>query len=263
MSSIETMVPLEKLSEEPYAVVLCYPRVDAQELRRRIKELKGLNVKALEFTGQKLAFNLPVLGKGCVGIVTIAHTDLGRVAIKIRRVDADRAGMSHEAEMLKKANSVNVGPKLVNATENFLLMEFIEGNLLPQWIQNLRGKGQKYRLRKVLRNVLEQCWLLDQAGLDHGELSRAPRHVIVDENDKPHLIDFETASTKRRPSNVTSISQYLFIGSQLAELVQRKLGKLNRKKLIETLKNYKQKPKRENFEKILQICRLSNPWKRN
>lgn len=258
MAPVKAVVPLERLSEEPYARVLCYPRVDAEELRRRVEELRALSVKALEFTGQKVAFNLSVLGKGCVGVVVIAHTDFGRVAVKIRRVDADRIGMRREAEMLKKANEVNVGPTLLKATENFLLMEFVEGALLPQWVESLRGRGQKRRLRRALREVLEQCWLLDKTGLDHGELSRAPKHIIVDRKDEPHILDFETASTKRRPSNVTSICQYLYIGSQLAEAIQRKMGGINREQLIEALKNYKQKPTRKNFEEVLHVCGLRN-----
>jgi len=251
-------IPLEKLMEDPYATVLCYPKVQTQELQQRIGELKTLGVNALEFTGQKQVLNLPVLGKGCVGIVVIAHTNLGRVAIKIRRFDADRTGMLREAELLKKANSVNVGPKLLKVTENFLMMELIEGSLLPQWIKGLSGEKQKPRLRRVLRSVLEQCWRLDKIGLDHGELSRAPKHILISQKDEPYIIDFETASTIRKPSNVTSITHYLFIGSQLAELIRRKLGKLDREKIVNALKNYKREPARKNFEELLQICKLHN-----
>lgn len=43
-----------------------------------------------------------------------------KVALKIRRTDADRSQMYHEADMLKKANSVDVGPKLLDVSENFL-----------------------------------------------------------------------------------------------------------------------------------------------
>ena len=250
----DELVSLKKLRGERYGQVLCYPKYDLKELRRRLKELKRLRVRAVEFTGNKMAFDVPVLGKGCVGIVVAAHTDVGKVALKIRRVDADRAGMQHEAEMLRRANAVNVGPGLLNVTENFLLMEFMEGMLLPQWIESLRGRGTRYRIRRVLRDVLEQCYRLDEAGLDHGELSRAPKHIIVDANDRPHLVDFETASVNRRVSNVTSISQYLFIGSQVAKIIQRKLGGIDKKELINALRKYKQGRTRENFEKILEVC---------
>jgi len=210
----------------------------------------------VEFTGEKMAFDVPVLGKGCVGIVVAVHTDVEKGALKIRRVDSDRAGMQHEAEMLRRANAINVGPRLLNVTENFLLMEFIEGKLLPQWVEALRGRGARSRIRRVLRAILEQGYRLDEAGLDHGELSRAPKHIIVDADDRPHLVDFETASINRRVSNVTSICQYLFIGSQAAKTIKRKLGEVDEKELIKALRNYKQERVQESFKKILDVCGL-------
>lgn len=249
-------VPLKQLHEEKYGQVMCYPKYDLKELKRRLKELKKLGVKAVEFTGEKRAFNTPVLGKGCVGIVVAAHTNKGTVALKVRRVDANRSGMQREAEMLRRANTIGVGPRLLDATENFLLMEFIEGTLLPQWLKTLKGRGTKSRVCRVLRKVLEQCWRLDEEGLDHGELSRAPKHIIVDANDSPRIVDFETASTTRRVSNVTSVCQYLFLGSQAAKTIKRRLGKIDKERLIETLRNYKQEHTRENFEKILIACGL-------
>lgn len=250
------LIPLEQLYEEKYARILCYPKYDLKELRRRLKELKRLGIKTLEFSGGKMAFNVPVLGKGCVGIVVTAHTDRGKAALKIRRVDADRAGMQQEAEMLRKANAIEVGPNLLDVTENFLLMEFIEGTLLPKWVEMSSGKGTRARIRRVLRNVLEQCWRLDEEGLDHGELSTAPKHILVDVNDEPCIVDFETASVNRRVSNVTSICQYLFLGSHVAKMIKRKLGKIDKAQLIETLRFYKQGRTRENFENILDTCKL-------
>lgn len=249
---------LKQLLEERYGRVMCYPRHDLRELRRRVKELKKLGVTAVEFVGEKNAFNVQVLGKGCVGIVVAALTDRGKVALKVRRVDADRAGMQREAEMLRRANDVGVGPHLLGTTENFLLMEFVEGTLLPQWVEMRKGRGTRSRIRGVLRAVLEQCWRLDESGLDHGELSRAPKHVIVDSSDNPCLVDFETASLHRRVSNVTSICQYFFIGSQAAKMIKRKLGEINREDLIKALRTYKQQRTRENFEKILSVCSLHN-----
>jgi len=250
-------VPIEQLREQRYAEVLCYPRHDAKELEKRIKELETLGVKTLEFTGDKKAFNQPVLGKGCVGIVTKAHTETQKIALKIRRTDADRRGMQHEAEMLKRANTTGVGPQLLNASDNFLLMQFIEGTLLPKWVENLKGRGAKARIRQILRDILEQCWRLDKAGLDHGELSRAPKHILIGAGDKPTIVDFETASLTRRTSNVTAISQYLFIGSQLAKTLQKRRLRVEKEKLIEALRTYKRNCTRENFSKILEACELT------
>jgi putative serine/threonine protein kinase len=252
------IIPLKRLLEKKYVEILCYPRYDLKEAQKRLRELKRLGVKALEFAGEKRTFDTYVLGKGYVGIVVAAYTDTGKVALKIRRVDADRAGMQREAQMLKRANDVGVGPKLLDFTKNYLLMEFVEGKRLPKWIETLKGRGTKARIHKVLRDVLEQCWRLDDIGLDHGELSRAPKHIIVGANDSPYIVDFETASTNRKVSNVTSICQYLFIGSQLARTLRKKLGNIDTKTLIHALRAYKQKRIRENFENVLVACDLQS-----
>jgi len=250
------VVSLKRLLEKKYVEILCYPRYELKEAEKRLRELKKLSVKALEFAGEKKAFDVCVLGKGYVGIVVTAYTDTKKAALKIRRVDADRAGMQHEAEMLKRANDAGIGPKLLGVTDNFLLMEFIEGTLLPKWIVTLKRLGRKARINKVLLDVLGQCWQLDRVGLDHGELSHAPKHIIVGTNDTPYIVDFETASINRKASNVTSVCQYLFIGSQLARTMEKKQGTVETKTLIHTLKAYKQRQTRENFEEVLVACGL-------
>ncbi len=243
---------MERLRQQKYGRVLCYPRYDPKELEIRLGELRWLGVEAIVFTGGKSVFDTPVLGRGCVGLVVLVKTRDGKSALKIRRVDADRDDMQREAEMLLRANSVGVGPSLLGTTKDFLLMEFIDGTLLPRWIENKNG----LRISRVLLQILEQCWRLDEAGLDHGELGRAPKHLIIDENDNPHIVDFETASTTRRVSNVTSICQYLFLRSQVAAKIEKKLGEINKGELIYTLRDYKQERTRKNLEKVLKICGL-------
>jgi putative serine/threonine protein kinase len=185
-------------------------------------------------------------------MVVIAHKEHSRrFALKIRRVDANRAEMWHEAKMLKMANAVGVGPRLLNVSINFLMMSLIEGKLLPKWIEELKDEEINQRMRRVLHVVLEQCWKLDGVGIDHGELSTASKHIIVDKNDYPWILDFESASLIRRASNVTSICNFLFIGSQLAKTINEKLRKINREELITALKGYKKNPSRRNIDMIL------------
>ncbi|MEM3783971.1 MAG: serine/threonine protein kinase [Candidatus Bathyarchaeia archaeon] len=251
MGTGSLLISFERLCEEPYASIICYPKPSKAELRKRLKELKRLGVSALEFGGEKQAFNVLVLGKGCVGVVVKAYRNNEKLALKIRRVDADRVGMQREAEMLKVANSVGVGPKLLGVSHDFLLMQFIDGILLPQWLEKCR---KKTLLKRVLRDVMEQCWRLDKVGLDHGELSHAPKHVIVDGEGKPFLVDFETASLNRKPANVTSIAQFLFISGVVAEKVSQKLGEKDKNAIIEMLRQYKADGNRQSFEEILKVC---------
>jgi putative serine/threonine protein kinase len=242
----------EDLAMEPYASVLCYPKANESEMESRLGELCEHGVEAVEFAGDASAFNMPVLGKGFVGIVVIAHLEGKRVALKIRRVDADRTGLEHEAQMLIKANSVQVGPKLIGVSRNFLLMQFVDGWLLPEWLETYKEKVQ---VRSVLGEVLEQCWQLDSIGLDHGELSKAPKHIIVDKQYTPFIVDFETASVDRKPANVTSACQFFFTSyGILAKAVAEVLGEANRVEVIDALRRYKNDRKRENFDGVFQAC---------
>jgi putative serine/threonine protein kinase len=154
--------------------------------------------------------------------------------------------------MLSKANSVNVAPKLMTASKNFLLMQLIDGDLLPNWLEKNKDAAA---VKQVLGEVLEQCFRLDQVGLDHGELSKAPKHLLVDKTEKPFIVDFETASVERRVANVTAVCQYLFAGNSSASKVLAEIfGERNRLELIDALKAYKKNRTRSNFEGLLKVC---------
>ncbi len=251
MKTAQTVLT-ENLREEPYASVLCYPKASEAEVKGRIVELREHGVKAVEFAGEASAFNVPVLGKGFVGVVVIAHLNGQRVALKIRRVDADRLGLQDEAQMLSKANAVQVGPRLIGVSSNFLLMQLIDGATLPEWLD---AHKEQAHVRGVVNEVLEQCWRLDSAGLDHGELSKAPKHIIVDKQLQPWIVDFESASVNRKPANVTSICQFLFTsGGGVAKAVAEVLGARNREEIISALRTYKHDKTRKNFDSVLQAC---------
>lgn len=246
------IVNLEGLRQEPYASIICYPRCEQDELLGRLQELETHEVTAIEFAGKANAFNVPILGKGYVGLVVIAHLNVAKAALKIRRIDADRSGLQHEAEMLVKANATNVGPRLFNVSKNFLLMQLIEGDSLPSWVET---HEEKEALRRILNEILEQCWRLDNVGLDHGELSHAPKHLIVDHAQKPWIVDFETASVNRKPANVTAVCQFLFTSNgTVARAIAEILGNRSRESLVDALRAYKRNRTRENFERLLQIC---------
>lgn len=245
-------VPIRNLNLEPYASIVCYPKVSLLDLESRIKELEQHGVAAIEFAGKASAFNMQVLGKGYVGIVVTAHVKGAKVALKMRRVDADRQGLENEAELLSKANQASVGPKLIAVSKNFLLMQLVDGDLLAVWLEAHR---EREPARRVLGDILEQCWRLDEIGLDHGELSKAPKHLLVDKTSKPFIVDFETASIKRKVANVTAVCQFLFVGNNTAaKIISEILGERQLPKIIDALKNYKKNRNRLNFEKIVEVC---------
>ena len=250
-----SFISIKKFTEEPYSKILGYPNATNRQIKSRINELEKLKIKSICLTGPTTIGNLEILGKGYVGLVVLVKRGNKEVALKIRRTDSQRENMKNESILLKLVNSVSVGPKMIDVSKNFLVMEYIEGKKFSDWIEMLKGSGSAKQLKSTIRNVLEDCYRLDQIGFDHGELSNISKHVIVGKN-KVALIDFESSSTKRRPSNVTSITQAFFIGSGIAKYAQKIYKNTSKEKIIVALKSYKQEKTRDNFEELLKILKV-------
>ena len=242
--------------EEPYSKILCFPKVKESEVKKRLKELKKLGVTHVSFTGPLQIEKCHILGKGYVGMVVLAKKNNEIVALKIRRIDSPRKNMSNEAKLLQIVNKLDIGPKFIKNSKNFLVMEYIDGEKIIDWAKKTETKSQE--VRSVLNNVLRECYLLDDAGLDHGELSTIDKHVIVGKN-KNTIIDFESSSTNRKPSNVTGATQGILIGTGLAKIIQKKVKLPPKETIINLIRQYKKNPNLENFEKITIGLKLQAP----
>ena len=251
----KSFISIKKFSEEPYSKILGYPKATKNQIKTRILELEKLKIKSISLTGPTTIGKIAILGKGYVGVVVLAKKGTKDIAVKIRRLDSQRKEMRNEAKLLKTVNSVNVGPKLYDVSKNFLVMEFLEGEKIADWVKNLSGKGSVKKLKFTIRSVLEDCYRLDKIGFDHGELSSISKHVIVGKSQST-LIDFESSSTKRRVSNVTSATQAIFIGSGIAKKVQRIYKVPSKDAIIENLRKYKQEQSRESFDELLANLKL-------
>jgi len=217
--------------------------------------MKKMGISSVSFQGDLKLGKLNVLGKGYVGIVVLAKRKNKLVAVKIRRTDSQRKEMKSEAKLLGIANSSKVGPHLITSSKNFMIMEYLKGKKIGVWLKELEGKGSVAKLKSVIRKTLEDCYNLDKIGLDHGELSNIVKHVIISKS-KTTVIDFESASTTRKVSNVTSATQGIFIGSGISKSI-KKIYKIPPKdKMVNALRRYKHDPTRKNFDEILKILKL-------
>ena len=242
--------------EEPYRKILCFPKVKESEVKKRLNELKKIGVTHVSFTGPLQIEKCHILGKGYVGMVVLAKKNNEIVALKIRRIDSPRKNMSNEAKLLQIVNKLDIGPKFIKNSKNFLVMEYIDGEKIIDWAKKTETKSQE--VRSVLNNVLRECYLLDDTGLDHGELSTIDKHVIVGKN-KNTIIDFESSSTNRKPSNVTGATQGILIGTGLAKIIQKKIKLPPKETIINLIRQYKKNPNLENFEKITIGLKLQTP----
>ena len=256
MAQNPSLAPRSFLAKPPYNRFVAYPSGDPDGVESRIRQLRQLKITGLVFQGRLKTDRLSILGKGVVGIVVIGVRGNRRIAVKIRRVDARRPSLIHEAELLKIANSQNVGPKCLGGTADILAMELIEGLSLPLWLDSLKGRGQRARVRGVVKTLLEQCLRMDAYGLDHGELSRAHKNIIISNDDIPRILDFESASLMRRPSNFTSLTQYLFLGGSIAKKTVRVLGPVDKVELLRCLRDYKAGGWKDAFEATTKVLGL-------
>jgi len=242
-------VPVPRCTEPPFRIVLSYPRESKEYAKRIVEQLMRLGVHALVFNiGSTRVGEVTILGKGHKAVVVLGESRFGRVACKIRRTDAVRDTLAHEAELLRRANAVGVGPRLYAASEDVLIMAYVEGEPLVKWLQS----AEATQIRRVLATLLHQCYRLDQIGIDHGELSDPKEHVIVTGDGRPVIIDFESASVQRRPRNLTAITQFLILRpGAVSQHVRRVLDVANVQEVLSCLRAYKNAPSEPTFKQLL------------
>jgi len=249
-------VALDKLTQTPYIQVLTYPKISLRAAKSRTRQLESLGVDALVFEGRTKIGKLGILGIGTVGIVVKCLADDRVLALKIRRTDANRPSLDYEHRLTSLANRVGVGPPHYGHTKDLILMKYLDYVELSDWLRGLTGEGTRRRARDMLHSVLNQCRTLDIMGIDHGELSDLRKHVVVAEG-VPWILDFESASTGRKPRNVTSAAQYLLIGGRIAPLVRRLVGLRDRKPLLGLLGAYKRGLSDFDYAKLLEGLHLA------
>jgi len=250
----QSFVKISKITEPPYSDIWVYPKGTRAQIKSRIKELKALGVESISFQGELQVGTICILGKGYVGVVVLGKIGRKKVAVKIRRNDSPRKNLKKEAELLGITNQSDVGPKLVNFSKNFLVIEYLDGEKIGRWINKLKEKPNVAQLKKIIKKTLTDCYKLDKMGLDHGELSNITKHVIVGK--KITILDFESSSVDRRVSNVTSATQAFYIGSGISKIVNPLCKPSRKSKIISVLRKYKTDQTKENFLDLLNFLKI-------
>ncbi len=233
----------------PQRSLLAYPH--DQLSSSRITQLQSLGVTGIYNYGSKSIQGWHCLGLGYCGLVLLVQYQDRPVALKVRRVDAPRDSFDHEAAMLTLANLHQVGPQLLAASPNFLLMNYVAGQPLMTWLQ-AHEPLEASLVQQRLIQLLEQAFRLDQVGLDHGNLRCVTAHCIVTAK-QPILLDFSNSSTRRRQANLTSLTSGLFWGTIISRLLVPYGIQPNQKQCIDCLRQYKHSPTLSNFNQLLSI----------
>ncbi|EKV01804.1 putative Ser/Thr protein kinase [Leptolyngbya sp. PCC 7375] len=247
-----TALSLEQFWYSPARQLLVYPSGNQDMLSHRWAELQTCGIDAIYAYGPETLADFAILGSGYCGVVLrVRHQGCDRV-LKILREPAPQPNLSTEATMLKRANAVGVGPKYLAHSDHFLLMDYIEGPMLVDWLQASQSAESIHR---VVFQLIHQAYRLDQAGLDHGDLRCITAHALVQPTG-PVLIDFSGASLDRRPANITTLVQGLFISTHIAKLLRPWFPNVNKSELIEHLRRYKQQPSSKYLGQLLQYLEL-------
>lgn len=169
------------------------------------------------------------------------------VVIKVERGESRAMErISNEAKWLKKLNKQGIGPRLFLHQKSYLIMEFIEGELILDWIQ--KKETSKSEIRKVLVNILRQCFALDELGVNKEEMHHPLKHIIVNKKNKPVMIDFERCKETDKPKNVTQFVEFI---SRIKKDLANKDFSINSEELQELGKEYKTKFSESSLEKII------------
>ncbi len=155
-----------------------------------------------------------VIGKGKTGIVVLISDNK---VIKIRRSDSPKETLEIEAKIQEHAFPSS--PRIYHYGKNFIIMDYING-------RNLRRDDKVY-----LIDLLKRAKYLEDVNIEHMELSRPWNNVIVSAKGV-YIIDYDSASLKEKPYNVTKILSAF----KLYDMAKKyKLGELEFDKIISIL----------------------------
>ncbi len=165
------------------------------------------------------------IDKGHSSFIFLAQSKTLRkkIIIKIERDTSTRKNMfERESSYLKLANSKKIGPKLFFSSKKHraLAMQYIKGVPFSEYVFS----SPKKDLEKTISLLLKQAKILDSINLDHGQLAGRGKNILV-EKTKPYIIDFEKASSNRKPHNYTVLQSFLF-NSKNSEITKQVLKKI-------------------------------------
>ena len=154
-------------------------------------ELKEYGITEVYSFGDVQLGKYRIIGKGKTGIVVYIG---GGKVVKIRRADSPKESLKIEGKIQELAYPV--APKVYYYGNNFIVMDYIAGRHLEH--------NEKV---EVIIKLLEAAKILEDKKIEHRELVRPYKNVLV--SDRVYVIDYDDASVKENPKNVTSILSWL------------------------------------------------------
>jgi predicted Ser/Thr protein kinase len=248
----QNFLTLDEIVRSRARRLLCYPLCSRS--RKILEELSNFGVLGLRFRGPTQVEGYNVLGKGHSAIVIEALLSNGRAAaVKLRRSDYSGKTLDIEAKLQSLANALGIGVPVYAYTDDIIVMALVDGLKLYDFI----SAAPPLDIKRALSSLMIQCYKMDLEGLSHYQLSNPNKHVIINAELVPYILDFGKATLGGKKSNVTAITQALFISGRIRGTIEQKLGSLMGSKILEALKEYKSKKDSVSFNRLLSSMNLA------
>lgn len=191
-----------------------------------------------------------LVGKGRRGLVYKTKYRGKDAVIKVENPQSkafDR--IKNEAYWLKILNRHSIGPKFYKLENNSLIREYVDGDLILDFIQ----KSSKKKIIAILKDIFLQCRRMDKMKVNKLEMHKPVKHILVGK--KPVMIDFERCHITNKPKNVTQFSQFL-ISNQVKPILLQKGLSFDTEDVIKANKEYKNKQNEKKFRNTIQAFRF-------
>ncbi|MCH8004347.1 MAG: methyltransferase [Nanoarchaeota archaeon] len=191
--------------------------------------------------------NIKYFSRGKRGFIFTGYYKNKKVAIKIKNPESKAIlRIDNEINYLKLLNKKNISPKLLISNKNYLIYEFIDGNFIIDYLKN----NKEENIKKIIKKIMDQMFMMDKLKINKEEMSHPQKHIIIDKKNNPVLLDFERAHYTIKPSNVTQFSDFL-ISNNILTIFKKNNIKINKNKIIDLAKKYKNNINKNNLNKII------------
>lgn len=142
------------------------------------------------------------LSKGKHSIVLNGKYNNNNIVCKIERNNF----VGKEGFFLEKLQEYDFIPKLFFYTQNYIVMEKIEGTILD----DIYKKNYSFdQISMIFNSILKATQILDTLGFQKFEMLNPYKHIFIQENLQIKFIDFERMIYSKNPKNTTQFLEYI------------------------------------------------------
>lgn len=185
------------------------------------------------------------LAKGKRSNVYATIFDKKKAVVKRIRPGSEAIGaITDEVLWLRRLNKHKIGPKLFYNDDEKVIIEFVNGKRILDYLTS----APKQKTLSVLREIFRQCRLMDKLKISKEEMQNPYKHILIDK--KPVMIDFERCHYAERPQNITQFCQFV-MSSKLSRILNGKGITTERDEAIRLLKKYKNNYSQKTYRELL------------